>query len=87
MVTAILKCKIRKTFAEWDQAFCSHQPIARPTGIFEMYHGHAPDDEKNCAIYVMPSAQELQTFMELKGAATGKSGHILESTFSEIYVN
>ena len=29
MVTAILKFEIRNTFAEWEQAFYSHQPIAR----------------------------------------------------------
>ena len=46
MVTAILKFEIRNTFAEWEQAFYSHQPIARAAGIFEIYHGHEPNDEK-----------------------------------------
>ena len=38
MVTAILKFEIRNTFAEWEQAFYSHQPIARAAGMFEIYH-------------------------------------------------
>ena len=46
MVTAILKFEIRNAFAEWEQAFYSHQPIAHATGMFERYHGHAPDDKK-----------------------------------------
>ena len=45
MITAILKFEIRNTFAEWEQAFYSHQPIARAAGIFEKYHGHEPDNE------------------------------------------
>jgi hypothetical protein len=49
MVTAILKFEIRNTFAEWEQAFYSHQPIARAAGIFEIDHGHEPNDEKRCA--------------------------------------
>ena len=55
MVTAILKFEIRNTFVEWEQAFYSNQPIARPAGMFEIYHGHAPDDEKKVCVVLEPA--------------------------------
>jgi hypothetical protein len=88
MVTAILKFEIRNSFAEWEQAFYSHQPKARAAGIFELYHGHEPDDEKKvCVVLNALSPEHMQKFMEANGAAIAESGHILESTVSEIYVN
>ena len=88
MVTAILKFEIRNSFAEWEQAFYSHQPIARAAGMFEPYHGHAPDDEKKgCEVLNALSPEHMQKFIEVNGAKMAESGHILETTVSEIYVN
>ena len=88
MVTAILKFKIRNTFAEWEQAFYSHQPIARAVGMFEIYHGHEPDDEKKvCVVLNTLSSEHMQKFIKANGTKMAESGHILESTISEIYVN
>ena len=88
MVTAILKFEIRNTFAEWEQAFYSQQPIARATGMFEIYHGHEPDDEKKvCVVLNALSPEHMQKFIEANGTKMADSGHILESTISEIYVN
>ena len=50
MITAILKFDIKNSFSEWETAFYGHQPIARKAGIFEIYHGHAPDNEKNVCV-------------------------------------
>ena len=88
MVTAILKFEIRNTFAKWEQAFYSHQPIARAAGMFEIYHGHEPDDEKKvCVVLNALSPEHMQKFIEANGAKMADSGHILETTVSEIYVN
>ena len=46
MITAILKFEISNTFSEWEKSFYNHQPIARAAGIFQLYHGHAPENEK-----------------------------------------
>ena len=54
MVTAILKFEIRNTFAEWAQAFYSHQPIARAAGMFGIYHGREPTDKKKVCIVLNP---------------------------------
>ena len=79
---------MRNTLAEWAQAFYSNQPIARAAGMFEIYHGHAPDDEKKvCVVLNALSPEHMQNFMEANGSAIAESGHILESTVSEIYVN
>lgn len=88
MITAILKFEISNTFADWEKAFYNHQPEARKAGIFELYHGHAPDNEKSvCVVVNALSEEHMQKFMEAHGAAIADSGHILESTISEIYVN
>ena len=88
MVTAILKFEIRNTFAEWEQAFYSHQPIARAAGMFEIYHGHEPDDEKKvCIVLNALSSEHMQKFIGASGNKMAELGHILESTISEIYVN
>ena len=88
MITAILKFNIRNNFSDWEQAFYSHQPMARAAGIFSLYHGHEPDDEqKVCVVMNILSQDHMQKFMEAHGDAIQASGHILESTISEIYVN
>ena len=55
----MLKFEIRNSFAEWEQAFYSHQPTARAAGIFELHHSHEPDDEKRCAWFIMLSVQNI----------------------------
>jgi len=88
MITAVLKFEISNKFSEWEQAFYSHQPTARAAGIFELYHGHEPGNEHQvCVIVHALSEQHMQKFMEVNGAAIAASGHILESTNSQIYVN
>ena len=59
MVTAILKFEIRNTFAEWAQAFYSHQPIARAAGMFEIYHDHEPDDKTKVVSFLACSANSI----------------------------
>ena len=64
MVTAILKFGIRNTFAEWKQAFYSHQPRARAASMFEIYRGHEPDDEKKvCVVINALSPEHMQKFV------------------------
>ena len=88
MITAVLKFEIGKTFSEWEQAFYNHQPIARAAGIFELNHGHEPNNEhKVCVFAHALSEQHMQKFMEANGAAIAASGHVLESTNTAIYVN
>ena len=88
MITAVLKFEISNKFSEWEKSFYSHQPIARAAGIFTVYHGHEPDNEqKVCVVMNALSEEHMQKFMAENGAAIAESGHILESTVSEIYVN
>jgi hypothetical protein len=88
MITVVLKFEINNKFDEWEKAFYSHQSLARASGIYELYHGHAPDNEqKVCVILNVLSEEHMQKFMEVNGAEISASGHILESTVSEIFVN
>ncbi|HCP17907.1 MAG: hypothetical protein CBC12_02915 [Candidatus Puniceispirillum sp. TMED52] len=88
MITSILKFEISNSFAEWEKAFYNHQPIARKAGIFALYHGHEPDNEqKICVVMNVLSEEHMQNFMETHGASIAASGHILETTISELYVN
>ena len=59
MVTAILKFEIRNTFAEWEKAFYSHQPITRAAGMFEIYHGHDPTMKIRFVSCLTRSAQSI----------------------------
>ena len=69
MFTAALKFDIRNSFADWEQAFYKHQPIARAAGIYEVYHGHAPDNEqKVCVILGALSEDHMQKSIEASGA-------------------
>ena len=88
MITTILKFDISNTFAEWEQSFYKHQPMARAAGIFHLYHGHAPDNEKKvCVVLSCLSEEHMQNFMAESGEAIAASGHIIESTVTELYVN
>ena len=56
--------------------------------MFAFYHGHAPKNEhKVCVVMNVLSEEHMQKFMEANCAAIQASGHILETTISEIYVN
>lgn len=88
MTTAVLKFEISNRFSEWKKLFYSHQPIARVAGICKIYHGHQPGNEqKVCAVMNALREEHIQKFMEANSAAIAESGHILETTVSEIYVN
>ena len=88
MITAILKFEISNTFSEWEKSFYNHQPIARAAGIFQLYHGHAPENEKKvCVILNCLSEEHMKSFMESSEESIAASGHILESTVTEIYTN
>ena len=88
MITVVLKFQISNSFSDWEKAFYSHQPIARKAGIFELFHGHAPDNEKSvCVVLNALSKEHMQKFMEENGSLIADSGHILESTVSEVFVN
>jgi len=88
MITAILKFDIKNSFSEWETAFYGHQPIARKAGIFEIYHGHAPDNEKNvCVVVNALSKEHMQKFMEAHGDMISASGHILKTTVVDFFVN
>ena len=65
MITAILKFEIINTFAEWEQAFYSHQPVARAAGIFELYHGHALDNDQSVVVVLNCFSEEhMKKFVE-----------------------
>ena len=88
MITAVLNFEINKNFSEWEQSFYNHQPIARAAGIFELYQGHEPNNERKvCVILHALNEQHMQKFMEANGAEIAASGHVLESTNIAIYVN
>ena len=88
LITAILKFDISNTFAQWEQAFYIHQPVARAAGLYELYHGHEPGNDKRVVVVVNCLSEEhMQKFIEANGEAMASSGHILESTVTEIYVN
>ena len=88
MVTAILKFDISNTFTQWEQAFYIHQPIARAAGLHELYHGHEPGNDKRVVVVVNCLSEEhMRKFIEANREAMASSGHILESTVTEIYVN
>ena len=78
MITAVLNFEINKKFSEWEQSFYNHQPIARTAGIFELYHGHEPNNEgKLCVIVHALSEQHMQKSMASNGAAIAPSGTLL----------
>ena len=41
---AFIKFKINNDFEDWEQAFYSHQPMARKAGILELFHAKQADD-------------------------------------------
>mgnify|MGYP001499799250 CR=1 FL=1 len=88
IITDVLKLEISNRFSEWEIAFYDHQPIARAAGIFEIYHGHEPDNEHQvCVILHALREQHIQKFMEANSTAIAASGQILESTNSAIHLN
>ena len=78
---ALIKFKINNDFAEWEQAFYVSQPMARKSGIIELFHGMTEDDPQTCFVLAhVPSKEAMDNFFENAGEEVAKSGHILEST-------
>ena len=87
-VTAVIKFKINNDFFEWEKAFYEHQPRARKSGIYELYHGHGLDDPKSLVVVMMaPSPDAMDQFMAENRETIAVSGHILESSEVSIYTN
>ena len=65
MITAILRFNISNAFPEWEQAFYNHQPIARAAGLYELYHGHEPGNDKRVVVVLNCLSEEhMERFIE-----------------------
>lgn len=55
---------------------------------FALYYGNEPDNEKRVVVILnCLSEQHIQTFVQANAEAMASSGHVLDSTVTEIYAN
>jgi hypothetical protein len=83
---AFIKFKINNDFDDWEQAFYSHQPMARKAGILELFHAKQADDPSSVAV-TADSFEVFDEFMKNAAEDIAASGHILESTEVTMYEN
>jgi hypothetical protein len=85
---AFIKFKIDNDFHDWEQAFYSHQPLARQAGILELFHAKQADDPSSVAVLMTASSFDVfDEFMKNAAEEIASSGHILESTEVTMYEN
>jgi hypothetical protein len=85
---AFIKFKINNDFHSWEQAFYSHQPMARQAGILELFHAKQADDPSSVAVLMTANSFEVfDEFMKNAAEDIAASGHILESTEVKMYEN
>ena len=86
METHVLTFTITKPFSEWVKVYDGSVSLQQAAGITSLYRGVSQDDpSKVCAVMqAMPGVMEQ--FITDNSAMIVSSGHVLESTVSQVFL-
>ena len=84
--TYVLTFTITTSFAEWARAYDESLPLQKAGGITHVYRGVSKEDpSKVCAVMqAMPGV--MDAFMADHAEMIAASGHVLESTVAQIFL-
>jgi len=84
--THVLTFSITTTFADWAKAYDESRPLQKAGGITHVYRGVSKDDPtKVCAVMqAMPGV--MDEFMANNTELIAASGHVLESTVAQVFL-
>ena len=87
METHVLTFTITKPFGEWVKTYDASRPLQKMAGISSLYRGVSPDDPTKICAVMQAKPGVMAQFMEDHKDTIAASGHVLESTGHQVFVD
>ncbi len=84
--THVLTFSINKPFEEWVATYDSSAPLQEAAGIKSLFRGVSKDDPTKVCAVMRAEAGVMEEFIAGNAAMIASSGHILESTVSQVFL-
>ena len=85
--THVLTFTISKPFAEWVKTYDASKPLMKLAGITPLYRGVSKDDPTQVCAVMQAKAGVMEAFIADNADLIAASGHVLESTVSQVFVD
>ena len=84
--THVLTFSINKPFEEWVTTYDSSASLQEAAGIQSLFRGVSKDDPTKVCAVMQAEAGVMEQFISGNAAMIASSGHILESTVSQVFL-
>lgn len=86
METHVLTFTITKSFAEWAATYDASLPMQKVAGITSLYRGVSQEDSTKVCAVMQAAPGVMEQFIADNSEMIASSGHVLESTVSQVYL-
>ena len=86
METHVLTFSITKQFSEWVKVYDESAPFQKAAGIISLYRGVSKDDSSKVCAVMQAQPGVMEQFIEDNTELIVSSGHVLESTVSQVFL-
>ena len=86
METHVLTFTITKPFSEWAKVYDASAPFQKTAGIISLYRGVSKDDPSKVCAVMQAEPGVMEQFIEDNTELIVSSGHVLESTVSQVFL-
>ena len=84
--THVLTFTITKPFSEWVKTYDASKPLQKIAGITSMYRGVSKDDPTKVCAVMQAKPGVMDAFIADNAELIASSGHVLESTVAQVFV-
>ena len=84
--THVLTFTISKPFSEWVKTYDASKPLQKIAGITSLYRGVSKDDPTKVCAVMQAKPGVMDAFIADNAELIASSGHVLESTVAEVFV-
>ena len=86
METHVLTFTITKSFAEWVATYDASLPLQKIAGITSLDRGVSKDDPSKVCAVMQAAPGVMEQFIADNTDMIAASGHVIESTVSQVFV-
>ena len=84
--THVLTFTISKPFSEWVKTYDASKPLQKIAGITSVYRGVSKDDPTKVCAVMQAKSGVMDAFIADNAELIASSGHVLESTVAQVFV-
>ena len=84
--THVLTFTISKPFSEWVKTYDASKPLQKIAGITSLYRGVSKDDPTKVCAVMQAKPGVMDAFIADNAELIASSGHVLESTVGQVFV-